>query len=170
MNSPADAQIRRLLDQRSARSEFSAAYDDGDLDTPSIYSHAYFSPARSSSPDNSIMHERNTLNDLAVSMLEFDDEPAEDSADDDVSRMSMLGPKMRFHSKAPWELDAMLEEEEEAQLVMQQHHLQSRRSTDTDSSRLLVSNKRSFETTTSRSSYVRNIQSVFPLYLRGHYS
>jgi hypothetical protein len=41
-----------------------------------------------------------------------EDEVADD--DDDDTRMSLLGPKMRFHSRAPWETseDSLQEEDE----------------------------------------------------------
>jgi hypothetical protein len=79
---------------------------------------------------------RQLLNDPAVSIVDFDDtsrespsashhpfcdelnsplmEEGEDALDDSESRMSLLGPKMRFHSRAPWETDedALVEEEE----------------------------------------------------------
>ena len=39
----------------------------------------------------------------------------EDTGDGDatIARMSYLGPKMRFHSRAPWEEDALQEEDED---------------------------------------------------------
>ncbi|TFK36841.1 hypothetical protein BDQ12DRAFT_227292 [Crucibulum laeve] len=78
---------------------------------------------------------RERLNDPAASMLDLDDDPRSSYApselyqdqsrssddendqedDDSLPRMSMLGPKMRFHSRAPWEMDdtSLREEEEE---------------------------------------------------------
>ncbi|KZT30685.1 hypothetical protein NEOLEDRAFT_1237898 [Neolentinus lepideus HHB14362 ss-1] len=77
------------------------------------------------------MSDRERLNDPSASTLDLEDDPRYSYAsqdysdddhssqhtvddDDDVSRMSVLGPKMRFHSPAPWELggDALVEEEE----------------------------------------------------------
>ncbi|KAA1468259.1 hypothetical protein DENSPDRAFT_848096 [Dentipellis sp. KUC8613] len=116
-------------------------------DSPSVYSHAHFSPrpidraeldANTAGFDFSIPSQyrthpyhsdRDRLNDPSASTLDLDDDstssrpnsqahfhhgsstpspPVHDS-DSDVDaadpRMSMLGPKMRFHSPAPWELD-----------------------------------------------------------------
>lgn len=130
-----DQHLRHLLDQRrNAR----AAVDQED--SPSIYSLPFFSPRPNDihsdtrsiasyrppeSPPPSI-EPRTRLNELAHSMLDLDDDPY-DSDDDDAPatvdadpdeqedpRMSLLGPKMRFHGKAPWEMDASaLEEEDE---------------------------------------------------------
>ncbi|KAG7099066.1 hypothetical protein E1B28_000941 [Marasmius oreades] len=108
--------------------------DVDSADTPSLYSHSVFSPQtvhlHSPLPSSGF----GTLNDLAVSMLDMDDdrrssfhsgvyEPAntsldqesdpEDDPDVEDSRMSYLGPKMRYHTKAPWEVGAALKEEEE---------------------------------------------------------
>lgn len=75
---------------------------------------SYASEPRSSSSD------RGCLDDPAASALDlevdyrasyassdlYDDDggPVSGSAEDEDSRMSMLGPKMRFHGRAPWEL------------------------------------------------------------------
>lgn len=76
---------------------------------------------------------RNNRDDPAASMLDFDDDTGssldrsetheaddqqsfiEDEEDEpSISRMSLLGPKMRFHSRAPWEMEsATLEEDDE---------------------------------------------------------
>ncbi|KAJ7786164.1 hypothetical protein B0H16DRAFT_20458 [Mycena metata] len=126
--------IRRILEQRAARAV------PMDLDSPSVYSAPFFSPRPTDSPADSpsfretpspqIHEARNRLNDLANSMLDLDDDdddlqPSDDDEDaadtvdadhvePDDSRMSLLGPKMRFHGLAPWEMDAdTLEEEDE---------------------------------------------------------
>lgn len=134
VHSPWDAQD----DLRSARSyiphhtrfpsisEFS--------DSPSVYSHAYFSPDSrdiepntnsyrydpdSSSQRRPSMSNSDYLDDHAASSLDLDDEDVaavsintadttddteNDDEDDDAShRISVQGPKIRFHSRAPWE-------------------------------------------------------------------
>lgn len=75
--------------------------------------------------------DREFLNDPAASALDLeddcrssytssntyedDDEPNPDSAEEEDSRMSMLGPKMRFHGRAPWEMgEDTLEEGDES--------------------------------------------------------
>ncbi|KAH9064281.1 hypothetical protein EDB87DRAFT_1600184 [Lactarius vividus] len=120
MNSPSPAQdddLRRLLDQRAARgdahhsripslSEFS--------DSPSIYSHAHFSPRPphfdSTSPqfDFSIPSQYARPSERSHSPESI---PSED--EDSDSRMSFLGPTMRFHSPAPWETEDAIKEEGE---------------------------------------------------------
>ncbi|THV07651.1 hypothetical protein K435DRAFT_833501 [Dendrothele bispora CBS 962.96] len=138
---PHDAHLRHLLDQRATRADLHSRIGDDGPDTPSLYSHA-FSPrpnARLDLDDASSFHgspasirtysnsrpDRNRLNDLAVSMLDMDEdrrssyasttydeddrhsspETVQEGLDDTMPRMSYLGPKMRFHSKAPWELE-----------------------------------------------------------------
>lgn len=49
------------------------------------------------------------LDDPASSALDLDD-PVHDDNDDNDS-LSYLGPKMRFHSRAPWELDADVDDD-----------------------------------------------------------
>ncbi|KAJ7042377.1 hypothetical protein C8F04DRAFT_993335 [Mycena alexandri] len=129
-------QIRRILEQRAARAV------PMDYDSPSVYSAPFFSPRPSESPSDSrsirsfretpspqIHEARSRLNELANSMLDLDDDDERQPSDDDDdaaetvdadhddpddSRMSLLGPKMRFHGLAPWEMDAdTLEEEDE---------------------------------------------------------
>ncbi|KAF5374824.1 hypothetical protein D9758_000407 [Tetrapyrgos nigripes] len=144
-----DSHISRLLDQRATRADLHSRVSDDYPDTPSLYSHA-FSPrshVRADLDDVSSFHGSppsfhgssysrpgDPLNDLAVSMLDMDEDPrasyASTSYDEDddrntietiqegvestTSRISYLGPKMRFHSKAPWELqDSPFPEEEE---------------------------------------------------------
>ncbi|KAJ6621595.1 hypothetical protein B0H10DRAFT_2214973 [Mycena sp. CBHHK59/15] len=133
---PHDAHLRQLLDQRRAATL--------DYDTPSVYSSPFFSPRPNDLPlDTRSLHSfrsppsprvpleaRSRLNELAESMLDLDDDSRDGSDEDEArddqdtvdadhddsveSRMSLLGPKMRFHSKAPWEMDSgALEEEDE---------------------------------------------------------
>ncbi|KAJ7783635.1 hypothetical protein DFH07DRAFT_764112 [Mycena maculata] len=132
---PNDSHLRQLLDQRSARTAVALDYD-----SPSVYSSPFFSPRpnefdtrslnsyRAPQSPHTPLEARSRLNELAESMLDLDDESREASdSDDDApdtidaeheedpnSRMSLLGPKMRFHGKAPWETEAdTLEEEDE---------------------------------------------------------
>lgn len=143
LRSPQDTHVdhlRNLIDQRSTRADirgrFSAISEY--TDTPSVYSRSFFSPKLSGngehqndqdhpSPTSAIQHH---LNDYTPSMLDLDDDPRssfassekfniddnsyEDGDDRSTARMSYLGPTMRFHSRAPWELeDDALEEEAE---------------------------------------------------------
>ncbi|KAG1749862.1 uncharacterized protein EDB91DRAFT_769728 [Suillus paluster] len=132
VHSPWDAQD----DRRSARSyaprhthfpsisEFS--------DSPSVYSHAYFSPdSRDIEPNTSSFRYDDTdtfgerrpsitrsdcLSHHPASSLDLDDDCAagvslntadatenNDEDDDSSHRISVQGPKIRFHSRAPWE-------------------------------------------------------------------
>lgn len=168
-------------------------------DTPSLYSHAYFSPQQPAHFNDHIEEEmssnfasptrsdHNMLKDLAVSMLDMDDEPrssyssndyndndADDGdqstvgqetvEDDDTEPVpSMFGPKMRFHSKAPWEDDSPLQEEYESEddadvrSVMSSSRNKSAPSrfrfggskSSRDSSRSRHMDKKSFDTTSS---------------------
>ncbi|KAJ7487450.1 hypothetical protein B0H11DRAFT_2191997 [Mycena galericulata] len=134
---PHDSHLRQLLDQRSARSAMAMDYD-----SPSVYSSPFFSPRpnefdsrslNSYRPPQSPDVHRNRLNELAESMLDLDDDSRAGGSDDDDEddddapetidaqhdgpedpRLSLLGPKMRFHGKAPWEMDSdTLEEDDE---------------------------------------------------------
>ncbi|KAL0951369.1 hypothetical protein HGRIS_008070 [Hohenbuehelia grisea] len=144
-DSDTDHHLRMLLDQRAARAHMHARYPSlSDFsDSPSIYSPPFFSPRQMdyntppsfTSPFRSspALRSRDALNDPAASMLDMedDDDPTpsvydaddtslrqsddEDDDDQDMPRMSLLGPKMRFHSKAPWEVeDDPLEEADES--------------------------------------------------------
>lgn len=142
LNDEEDHRLRHLLDQRSARADVHGRYSSISeySDTPSVYSHAFFSPRPSDAADDdrpsrmSPSHRSpngGRLNDTTTSMLDLDDDPrssfaASDTYDDDHTayedgddnepdtRISYLGPKMRFHSRAPWELeDGALDEEDE---------------------------------------------------------
>jgi hypothetical protein len=149
LNSPRDNHndhLRNLLDQRTARADLHGRFPSISefSDTPSVYSHPFFSPRpfetsqtashtghdKLFSSSRSPVSDRDLLNDPSASTLDFGDDPrasfcSKDSYDDEnhlvdpedddsTTRMSLLGPKMRFHSRAPWELDddTLLEEEE----------------------------------------------------------
>jgi hypothetical protein len=119
----------------------------------------------------------NRLHDPAVSMLDLDEErrlsitPSEyygngqqtvssyDNDDEPLSRMSLLGPKMRFHSRAPWELeDDPLQEEDEPDYdtflsaAKKSFGFSSPRPSG-ESSRSQANSQRSFETPPSQKSY-----------------
>ncbi|KAG2056944.1 hypothetical protein BDR06DRAFT_952006 [Suillus hirtellus] len=104
-------------------------------DSPSVYSHAYFSPdSRDIEPNTSSycydgpdtssqrrlsVSNSDYLDDHAASSLDLDDEDVasvlintadatddtenDDEDDDSSHRISVQGPKIRFHSRAPWE-------------------------------------------------------------------
>ncbi|KAF9502535.1 hypothetical protein BDN71DRAFT_1438184 [Pleurotus eryngii] len=155
INSPVDDhddhRLRRLLDERVAHAPFHARCPSVSefTDTPSVYSHPFFSPRPMAFPEHdpnfssnrscatqnnwSFPQARNTydrMDDPAASMLDMEDDssvsmdfPDEDSdthsprnsdGEDDIPRMSLLGPKMRVHSKAPWEVDDDLDEANES--------------------------------------------------------
>lgn len=139
-STPGPHHVRRLLDQRINRLD----PDDNFCgltqytDTPSVYSPTHFSPGPRR-PNDGSYSPRSRLNDPNTSTLDLDDEPrfsiavsqADDEHDDkhsfedddedgrrpsdeQDSRLSYLGPKMRFHSRAPWEMGDDIQEEEEA--------------------------------------------------------
>lgn len=147
--------LKRLLDLRAARTDkyhrrFPSLSEMSD--SPSIYSHAQFSPpptdraelranteafdftipsqyrrAASRDPEPRTPRlDRERMNDPSASTLILDDssissradsevycdsdndidpQDGEEAEDDGVPRMSYLGPKMRFHSPAPWEAE-----------------------------------------------------------------
>ncbi|KAK1228614.1 hypothetical protein PQX77_008208 [Marasmius sp. AFHP31] len=116
---------------------------DDQADTPSLYSHSVFSPDSSHYRSPISNSGISTLNDLAVSMLDMDEDQRSsfhsamydsvnssmDNEDDygghdeeEDPRMSYLGPKMRYHSKAPWEVDSALEEEDEDDETTAENH------------------------------------------------
>ena len=123
--------LRSLLDKRSTRADIRGSFSaiSGYSDTPSVYSRPFFSPNSSdnseyqdySSPAFDIQSHTDSPNDYTSSMLDLDDlddDPRSsfarsekiniDDTDGDnnsTARMSYLGPKMRFHSRAPWELE-----------------------------------------------------------------
>ncbi|KAJ3987729.1 hypothetical protein F5890DRAFT_718550 [Lentinula detonsa] len=211
---PHDAHLRRLLDQRATRADLHSRVPSLSefSDTPSLYSHAYFSPQpahfngsldeMSSNFASPIRSDRDRFNDLAVSMLDMDDEPRssyssneyddidadqstieqhqeEDDAEAASPHMDMFGPKMRVHSKAPWELDeSFTQQDEDSEDDMDGHSVMSSlnrnkggparhfrfggskagndgRSRDSSGSRRKA--KKSFETTSSQNSYGRSV-------------
>lgn len=134
--------LRNLLDQRNARVQIhdrlSAAGSDCS-DTTSVYSHSYLSPRPSEfgeshnghtysssvprvgteryDPDTSIL---DLTDDHRVSYASHQYEnpittSSEEATDESeiIARMSYLGPKMRVHSRAPWEEEALEEVDEE---------------------------------------------------------
>ncbi|KAH7870746.1 uncharacterized protein C8R40DRAFT_624262 [Lentinula edodes] len=212
---PHDAHLRRLLDQRATRADLHSRVPSLSefSDTPSLYSHAYFSPQPphfnsnvdelSSNFASPIRSDRDRFNDLAVSMLDMDDEPRSSYSSNEyddmdggdqstveqhqeeedelaMPRLSLLGPKMRFHSKAPWELDdSVLQQDEESEDDMYSHSVMSsttrnkggaarhfrfggsklgnnngRSSRESSRSRRVA--KKSFDTTSSQTSYGRS--------------
>ncbi len=126
-----DDYARQQRDQRSACTDPHARFSASDLsDTTSEYSHSLFStnPAdRGEPPSPTSAHylashghippisiaDRERLNDPSCSSLDFDDasdaSPStslrDDQEDSDQLCISSLGPKMRFHSRAPWEME-----------------------------------------------------------------
>lgn len=132
-----DDYVSQLLDQRTARADFHARFSASDLsDTPSVCSRSLFSPHFSergssgepASPTSahylashghvplSSNADRERLNDPSCSSLDFDDASDVSShsslRDEQEDSVSLLGPKMRFHSRAPWEMDDTLHEDE----------------------------------------------------------
>ncbi|KIM47882.1 hypothetical protein M413DRAFT_15965 [Hebeloma cylindrosporum] len=198
-----DRHLHHLIDQRSARADVHGRYPSISeySDTPSVYSRAFFSPRPSNGADDdhpspiSPSHRSlngSRLNDPTASMLDLDDDSrssfaASDTYDDDHTayedgddneprtRISYLGPKMRFHSRAPWEMeDGTLDEEDEpdenprhfpsfgrsnGSKAIQSGSSSPRPSYATrpsgESSRSYVRPKRSFETINSQISYGR---------------
>ncbi|KAF9022460.1 hypothetical protein BDZ89DRAFT_1115480 [Hymenopellis radicata] len=190
LRSPPDAHddhLRKLLDQRTTRADLHSrvpSMSECSVDTPSMYSHAFFSPRpgdKEDDDDRSFMStssrprrvERNRINELAVSMLDLDDDPRssmassstfddyeeqgeygdhDDEDDESMPRMSLLGPKMRFHSKAPWELDEgpLMEDDEgepdTARVVQNHFTVGSSRQASFESNRSTDYGKQSFET------------------------
>lgn len=134
-----DDYVRQVLDERAVRPNFHAHFSASDLsDTPSEYSRSLFSPERGhsgepASPTSahylashghiplSSNADRERLNDPSCSSLDFDDASdvssrsslCDEEEDSDQPCVSLLGPKMRFHSRAPWEMDDTLHEEDE---------------------------------------------------------
>lgn len=143
-NDDHDDHVRQLLDQRTTRAHMHGRFPSLSefSDSPSVYSRAFFSPRpteksdvdprlqyTSPSPPPHPRSNLNRLNDPAASMLDLDDDPrmsyassdvyeettVDDEDDEPMPRMSLLGPKMRFHSRAPWEMEeGLLQEEDES--------------------------------------------------------
>ena len=143
MLSPSNDHSNHLHQRRAIRADLpgrSSVFSQAS-DAPSVYSstsslqhNAPSSPTHSryKSPRNSMNSRRTNadrLNDTAVSTLDLDEDWRSSTASSDFSadghqsanngddeplpRMSLLGPKMRFHSRAPWEDQDALQEEEE---------------------------------------------------------
>jgi hypothetical protein len=134
--------LRTLIGQRNARadvhSRLSAAVSDFS-DSPSVYSHSYFSPrppelgdsrvgyAYSSSisnvgteryePHTSILDltddRRSSYGSQDYDNTDSESEEEMPDESETIARMSYLGPKMRVHSRAPWEEEAIEEVDEE---------------------------------------------------------
>ncbi len=200
MNSPPDPHddhLRHLLDQRATRADLHSRVPSLSefSDTPSIYSHPFFSPQpadrdvdTSSLASQSLSRssprpgrERNRLNELAVSMLDLDEDPRSsfasssvyndeeqddydenDEDDEPMPRMSLLGPKMRFHSKAPWELDEGIVMEDEAESDRSRDHpknsfspVEPLKTKKTSFESRRSQGKGSFESVSSQTSYSR---------------
>lgn len=128
----------QLCDQRAACADLHGRFSASDLsDTTSEYSHSLFSvhPAdRGEPPSPTSAHylashghippisiaDRDRLNDPSCSSLDFDDASDVSSTaslndvqeDSDQLSISSLGPKMRFHSRAPWEMEDTPHEDE----------------------------------------------------------
>ncbi|KAG5647610.1 hypothetical protein DXG03_008963 [Asterophora parasitica] len=156
-------------------------------DTPSTYSRPFFSPHPSDhdptdspsvaplqSPNTSAFttRSRDRMNDPTASMLDLDDDPRmsiasgaydhdderEAPEDDRSGRMSYLGPKMRFHSRAPWEMDEeALEEEDDPKsgFAFSSPRTSNASRPSVESTRSQANAKRSFDTTSSHISYPR---------------
>jgi len=132
--------LRNLIDQRNARADvhgrLSAAVSDFS-NSPSVYNHSYFSPrpseisdsrlgfAYSSSDVGNGRYEPQTsildlTDDRRSSYVSQDFDNADSTSSEEMTiesettaRMSYLGPKMRVHSRAPWEEETLEEVDEE---------------------------------------------------------
>lgn len=199
--------LRNLLDQRSARADIQGRFStiSDYTDTPSVYSRTNFSPQvldqgvqdlyRSDCDDVApISPYVSRSNDAQyhaqpTSMLDLDEDnrssfarsEGNDGGEGEIeteTRMSYLGPKMRFHSRAPWEMEGdALEEEDDPDQVSRHFHqghsfsrssgskFDSSRSSSPrpsfnsrpsgESSYSQIPPKRSFETISSQMSYPR---------------
>lgn len=135
-------------------------------DDPSVYPQDYPSPVSAGPPARS--HGPPSMLDLGDDRSPDEDEDEEDAQ---MARLSYMGPKMRFHSRAPWEMDGdALEEEEEGEGEDRLHLIaglpfarpktgssprpsfQASRAS-SESSRSHIPPKRSFETINSQISY-----------------
>lgn len=161
-----------------SRAFFSPRPQDQEFASPTTTGRSpHKSPATSSHDDH--LHDPDSVLDLgddsrvsnASTNFYEDDQRSVDNNDDDdddepMPRMSVLGPKMRFHSRAPWELDGdqLLEEEPELNPLTssskkgfvfpgQRSTSASRPSGDTVYSQ--DKPKKSFDTVSSRMSYPR---------------
>ena len=177
-----DHHARRHLDPHLAHDERFSQFSD----TPSVYTPSHFSSPPHNQHYAYSSHTRHRFNEPSVSTIDFDDPRAsvatsqniqgDDEGDDETHsfeeqrdpRLSYLGPKMRFHSRAPWEMEGdTLEEENESVLPASPKHsvfpfslarthpnhsqttLGGRRPS-VDSSQSYLSPKRSFDTINSQ--------------------
>lgn len=96
-------------------------------DSPSVYSHAYHSPdadvhsdtasfSRLSGPPDCLECDDETASTIRSLSTEDvqDDSDIDDCTDDASHRISLQGPKIRFHSRAPWEIDDVIPPGEES--------------------------------------------------------
>ena len=187
LNSSHHDHLNHIIDRQTLRADRSSAFSQVS-DTPSVYSHTtIFSPRppqsgsvspSTDSPSNTSMlgHRVNfdPPNDPAASMLGFDEDQRSFIAssdyygeeqqsirvdeDDPLPRMS-LGPKMRFHSRAPWEMgeDGLQEEDEQGydnflSPAKRSFGFSSPRPSG-ESARSQVNSRQSVETTPSQRSY-----------------
>jgi len=135
---PHEAHLKRLLDQRANRSDIHIHPPSPSQYTDASSTYAESISSRLDRKDSRFKHPQNShdrINDPSSSMLDLEDDGhssydssnpddlddnVEDHMDDNDSadtqlRMSMLGPKMRFHSRAPWETgEDIIEEENES--------------------------------------------------------
>jgi hypothetical protein len=120
-----DDYARQQCEQRPASADLHARFSTSDLsDSTSEYNHSLFSANRGEPPSPTSAHylashghippisiaDRERLNDPSCSSLDFNDAsdvspPTSLCDDSDQLSISSLGPKMRFHSRAPWEME-----------------------------------------------------------------
>lgn len=82
-------------------------------DSPSVYSHAYQSPEADVLPDT-YDHYPDFDDETASTIRSLqDDSDVDDFTDDASHRISLRGPRIRFHSRAPWETDDVIPHDEE---------------------------------------------------------
>lgn len=118
-----DDYVKQLLDQRTARTDFRFSTPSDFSDTPSVYSRSFFSPRPHNggpvspvngytshdhiTPVNLASLDPDNINDSSLgpnrAAVHENHEAEEDLDVESMSHISMLGPKMRFHSRAPWE-------------------------------------------------------------------
>ena len=176
-NPPNHDHIRQLLNQRHASTSYHSRFPSvSDVsDSPSVYSRSPFTPHLSNKVEQSTPiptfddqgQEPSTLDFSGGSRASYTtarttcgteetygsrDELSLTDDDEPEHRMSMLGIKMRFHSKAPWESggEDILEEEEQERKSGDRPHSRSKRNIKTFAVRPSVessrSNKKSLET------------------------
>lgn len=193
--SPKDARAARLPNS-PGHASFPSISESSD--SQSVHSHAYFSPPRPDEIEpNYDVHpvsyterpssrtRRHRLSDPTASSLDLDDDYAagsslnsadttgdvenEDEGEDSSHRISIQGPKIRFHSRAPWEIgeDTINEDESDhsgksgmfgrkaktktAEAGLMRHFGRGSSRPSADSNRSHAQSKAPFETTTRRS-------------------